>query len=220
MLTPPRALCAPPLTQEGRTTKQFMLSPFLSLVSVLGLCLLVSVFSFCLWFLSLVSVLGFCLLVSVFGLCLQFLSLVSVFSFCLWFLSLVSVFSFCSCSCFCLCLQFFIPSSEKRGACLKGTWGVLNSINASLLTLVLPLPLPLSLPLVGDPVGRDMKKVVFCIIRHLTSACLRHDFYVMPSSEALQKTTFFMPVPCITGSGGSFSLGYLFFWTSKRKGTT
>ena len=99
--------------------------------------------------------------------------------------------------------------------CLKGTWGVLNSINASLLTLVLTLSLSLSLSLVGVPVGRDMKKVVFCILsEYLTSACLRHDFYVMPSSEALQKTIFFMPV------GGSFSLGYLFFWTSKRKGTT
>ena len=131
-----------------------------------------------------------------------------------------------------------IPSSEKRGTCLQGTRGVLNSINASLLslvlllslflslvltltlilslTLILPLPLPLCLPLplVGVPVGRDMKKVVFCILRFLTSACLRHDFYVMPSSEALQKIIFFMP------SGGSFSFRYLFFWTSKRKGTT
>ena len=77
------------------------------------------------------------------------------------------------------------------------------------------LSLTLSLLLVGVPVGRDMKKVVFCILsKYLTSACLRHDFYVVPSSEALQKTTFFMPF------GGSFSLGYLFFWTSKRKGTT
>ena len=31
------------------------------------------------------------------------------------------------------------------------------------LTLFLPLPLFLPLTLVGDPVGRDMKKVVFCI---------------------------------------------------------
>ena len=38
MLTPPRALCAPPLTQEGRTTKQFMLSLFLSLVSAFSFC--------------------------------------------------------------------------------------------------------------------------------------------------------------------------------------
>ena len=84
-----------------------------------------------------------------------------------------------------------------------------------ILTLTLPLPLSLTLVLVGVPVGRDMKKVVFCILsKYLTSACLRHDFYVVPSSEALQKTTFFMP------SGGSFSFRYLFFWTSKRKGTT
>ena len=98
--------------------------------------------------------------------------------------------------------------------CLKGTWGVLNSINASLLTLTLTLvlSLPLSLLLVGVPVGRDMKKVVFCILsEYLTSACLRHDFYVMPSSEALQKTTFFMP------SGGSFFFLGTFFFLDKQK---
>ena len=66
----------------------------------------------------------------------------------------------------------------------------------------------------GGPRWARYEKSRFLYIRYLTSACLRHDFYVVPSSEALQKTTFFMPV------GGSFSLGYLFFWTSKRKGTT
>ena len=63
----------------------------------------------------------------------------------------------------------------------------------------------------GVPVGRDMKKVVFCILRYLTSACLRHDFYVVPSSEALQKTTFFMP------PGGSFFFLGTFFFLDKQK---
>ena len=67
----------------------------------------------------------------------------------------------------------------------------------------------------GGPRWARYEKSCFLYIKwYLTSACLRHDSYVVPSSEALQKTTFFMPV------GGSFSLGYLFFWTSKRKGTT
>ena len=66
----------------------------------------------------------------------------------------------------------------------------------------------------GGPRWARYEKSCFLYIRYLTSACLRHDFYVMPSSEALQKIIFFMPF------GGSFSFRYLFFWTSKRKGTT
>ena len=63
----------------------------------------------------------------------------------------------------------------------------------------------------GGPRWARYEKSCFLYIRYLTSACLRHDFYVMPSSEALQKTAFFMP------SGGSFFFLGTFFFLDKQK---
>ena len=69
----------------------------------------------------------------------------------------------------------------------------------------------------GGPRWARYEKSCFLYIRYLTSACLRHDFYVVPSSEALQKTTFFMPSPCNTGFGGSFFFLGTFFFLDKQK---
>ena len=77
--------------------------------------------------------------------------------------------------------------------------------------LAFALALALALDVGGGPRWARYEKSCFLYIRHLTSACLRHDFYVMPSSEALQKTTFFMP------SGGSFFFLGTFFFLDKQK---
>ena len=171
MLTPPRALCAPPLTQEGRTAKTVsVVFGSVSTVKFLFSSLSLSLFLFPFLFLFL------------------FLSL-----FLFLFLSLFLPVA-------------FYPLFGEEGGVPERHEGSSQLHKCLVVDFVFAVG--------GGPRWARYEKGCFLYIRYLTSACLRHDFYVMPSSEALQKTTFFMPF------GGSFSLGYLFFWPSKRKGTT